>query len=253
MNGKKSPQQDHPQKLVLTESQKSHALLAFRKLEGEVLPQITAEALDYNGENTRLLSSSDAVAPILRTALVINWRESAMKTRYERFRSTFPEINSLAALKAVIDRTDPLDFCRTYLNINANTEAPAENPKYRLLKTLTEAFLDYQAKSGQKTEMDALREWANNIDPDNLGDDPIAKLKGVGIGTVENIRLNLGMSTVKPDRHVIATVRDVLHIDMKPCNYMNLAEELDIPPRHFDNILFRYGQMLRSADQKNSR
>jgi len=45
-------------------------------------------------ESDELAKLSDSVMPILRTALVINWRESAMKSRYEHFRTAFPEIST---------------------------------------------------------------------------------------------------------------------------------------------------------------
>jgi hypothetical protein len=88
-------------------------------------------------ECAELAKSSDSVTPILRTALIINWRESAMKVRYKRFVDSFPEISTLLALKRVMDATTPLDFCKTYLNINANISAADKNPKYCLLKELT--------------------------------------------------------------------------------------------------------------------
>lgn len=45
-------------------------------------------------ESEELADLSDSLMPILRTALVINWRESAMKSRYNHFRKAFPEIST---------------------------------------------------------------------------------------------------------------------------------------------------------------
>ncbi len=73
-------------------------------------------------ESAELAKSSDSLTPILRTALVINWKESAMKSRYERFVRCFPEISTLSALKRVMDNKGALDFCKTYLKINAKTD-----------------------------------------------------------------------------------------------------------------------------------
>ena len=43
-----------------------------------------------------------------------------------------------------MDNTDPLKFCKEYLNINASSSAADKNPKYRLLRELTNGFLEYR-------------------------------------------------------------------------------------------------------------
>jgi hypothetical protein len=237
---------------MLSDSKRDDALKRFVQIEQRVLSASGSKRFAGNGEDTELLASSDAVAPVLRTALVINWRESAMKVRYERFRRQFPEIDSLAALKAAIDRTKPLDFCRTYLQINADPANPVANPKYRLLTTLTNAFLSYQASLGFQTEIEAMRDWAERVDLSNLRNDPIGMHKHVGPGTVENIRLNLGLPVVKPDRHVISTVKSALGIDVKPNEYTLLARALQQDPRYFDYILFEHGRLTSRQSSKKA-
>lgn len=233
---------------MLSESKRTYAITKFREIELEVHAANGVKHFHEDSDNTNLLNSADAVAPILRTALVINWPEKSMKKRYERFRILYPQIDSLASLQAVIDQEDPLVFCKKYLDINANPAKPGENPKYLLLKTLTNAFLKYQSSSGLNTEIDAIRDWAERIDVSNLRNDPIAKLKGVGIGTVENIRLNLGLPVVKPDRHVISAVKEVLNVNVGSNEYTLLAKSLGLDPRYFDYILFEYGK-LTTAQQ----
>src|SRR5882672_2447875 len=143
-------------------------------------------------ESDELAKLSDSVMPILRTALVINWKESAMKSRYNHFRKTFPEISTLSALKSVMDRTDPLEFCKRYLNINANRSTPNENPKYCLLRELTNGFLEYQKEHRLSSEMKAIRHWSAKVKLRDLKHDCIGKRRGVGPGVVGNIKLNLG-------------------------------------------------------------
>ncbi len=86
-----------------------------------------------------------------------------MKPRYVRFVTTFPEISTLAALKTVMDNTKPWDFCKTYLNINANKSVPHKNPKYCLLKELTNGFLEYQKFHNLSSEIEAIRHWSVNF------------------------------------------------------------------------------------------
>lgn len=189
-----------------------------------------------------LTKSSDSIFPILRTALVINWRESAMISRYDRFRSKFPEVTTLSDLKRVMDSTDPLVFCKEYLNINANSSAPDKNPKYCLLKELTNGFLDYQNDKHLSSEIEAIRDWAASVRLSDLKNDHIGKRHGVGPGVVENIRLNLGMPVVKPDRHVIGVMEKFLEVDIPLDGYNDFAREIGQDPRYFDCLLFEYGK-----------
>jgi len=59
-----------------------------------------------------------------------------------------------------MDKTDPLDFCKRYLNINANSSTANENPKYCLLRELTNGFLEYQKEHSLSSEMEAIRHGA---------------------------------------------------------------------------------------------
>ena len=106
-----------------------------------------------------LANSSDSVTPVFRTALVINWPEKAMESRYKRFREVFPQITTLSHLKHPMDSSSALSFCKRYLDINANKSAAKKNPKYSLLRELTNGFLDYQEKNNLPTEMAAIRKW----------------------------------------------------------------------------------------------
>ena len=189
--------------------------------------------------SAKLASSSDALMPVLRTALVINWREAAMKPRYDRFRAEFPEVSTLASLKKVLDEVEPLEFCNKYLNINANS---IENPKYRLLLELTNGFLGYQQAFELVSEIEAIRHWAARVDTKNPDNDPIGRIHGVGIAVVENIRLNLGLPVVKPDRHVIGVMEKFLRVNIPRDSYGDFAESIGMDKRYFDAITFEYGK-----------
>ena len=191
-------------------------------------------------ESEELLKSTDSIAPILRTALVMNWREAAMRIRYERFRKEFSEISTLKKLKDIIDNTEAVEFCKTYLNINATSSA---NPKYVLLKELTNGFLEYQIAFGLHSEIEALRHWSLNVNLCKSKEDFIGKRPNVGIATIENIRLNLGYSTIKPDRHVIGVMTNYLGLDISVERYIEFAHFIEIKPRYLDRLLFEYGKL----------
>ena len=214
----------------------------FIILGGDGVISIGTLCNNITAESIKLARATDSLTPILRTALVINWRESAMKSRYERFVNMFPDISTLIDLKRIIDSIDAFHFCKVYLNINANSSTPDKNPKYRLLRELINGFLEYQNQLGILSEIEAIRHWSERVDLSNLKDDFIGKRHGVGVGVVENIRLNLGYRIVKPDRHIIGVMKNFLQVDIPPSGYSDFAKLLGIDPRYFDCILFEYGK-----------
>ena len=233
---------------MISNDKKQEVLSRIREIEGFIISggdgsiSIGALCSRITAESAELANSSDSLTPILRTSLVINWRESAMKSRYERFVRTFPEISTLSALKRVMDDTEPLVFCKTYLNINANSLAAEKNPKYCLLKELTNGFLDYQKLFDLTSEIEAIRHWSASVDTADLKNDLIGKRHGVGPAVVENIRLNLGDRVVKPDRHVIGVMKKFLRVDIPLASYNEFARFLGKDPRYLDCICFEYGK-----------
>ena len=153
-----------------------------------------------------------------------------MKSRYQRFVAMFPEISTLSALKRVMDTTEPLAFCETYLKIHANSAAADKNPKYCLLKALTDGFLEYQKLHGLSSEIEAIRQWSGRVKLDDLENDFIGK------------RLNLGDRVMKPDRHVIGVMEQCLQMKIPLDRYSEFAHLIGKNPRYLDCILFEYGK-----------
>lgn len=239
--------------MIATE-QKSEILNLLSKMEESLVVtdagtnSIAALCEVSDKKSKLLLESIDPLTPILRTALVINWRESSMQSRYDRFRKLYPAISNLSDLQNALDSTDAMLFCKDYLDIKANPLKPDANPKYALLKTLTKGFLEYKVEFGFAAEIDAIRHWALNLKVSELKKDSIGKRKGVGIGVVENIRLNLGYPVIKPDRHVIGVMKQCFKLDI-PCErYIEFATLLGLNARYLDCVLFEYGKLKKISD-----
>jgi hypothetical protein len=231
---------------VISNDKKRTVLSRIRKIENFIISHddrastIGALRRSIRAESAVLAKSSDSLTPILRTSLVINNRESSMKSRYERFVKKFRKISTLLALKRVMDGTDPLDFCKTYLNINATSD---KNPKYCLLRELTNGFLEYQKLNGHSSEIKAIRQWSASVNLNDLKNDPIGKRHGVGPAVVQNIKLCLGESVGKMDRHVIGVMKKFLQLENSARDkYDEFARSIRRDPRYLDYIFFKYGQ-----------
>lgn len=240
---------------MISNDKKRGVLARIREIETFTLKRsdkdiaIGALCKDIAAESAKLAKSTDSLTPILRTSLVINWKECAMKSRYDRFRKKFPEITTLSALKRAMDSTAALEFCKKYLDITASSSAADKNPKYCLLRELTNGFLEYQKEHGFSSEIEAIRHWSARVKDKELKRDFIGKRHGVCPGVVGNIKLNLGERVIKPDRHVIGVMKEFLQVDIPFDRYNEFARLVGLDPRYLDCILFEYGKLKKISAQ----
>jgi hypothetical protein len=77
----------------------------------------------------------------------------------------------------------------------------------------------------------ALRTWAKNAKLENWREDPIGKIKGVGLITFQYLRMMGGIDTVMPDKIVKRVINEILiKAGLKPVNddieFIKKAEEI---------------------------
>lgn len=77
----------------------------------------------------------------------------------------------------------------------------------------------------------ALRIWAENARLESWGDDPIGRIKGVGLITFQYLRMMGGIDTVMPDKIVKRVINDILvKAGLQPVNddmeFVRKAEEV---------------------------
>jgi hypothetical protein len=62
----------------------------------------------------------------------------------------------------------------------------------------------------QENDRIALRTWARTADPSGLANDPIGRVKGVGINTFQYLRMMGGVDTVMPDKIVKRVIFEII-------------------------------------------
>jgi polyhydroxyalkanoate synthesis regulator phasin len=80
-------------------------------------------------------------------------------------------------------------------------------------------------------DKEALRTWAKNANLEKWKDDPIGKIKGVGLVTFQYLRMMGGVDTVMPDKIVKRVINEILmKAGFKPINddieFVRKAEEV---------------------------
>jgi hypothetical protein len=189
--------------------------------------------------------------PLIEVSLVINWNYTKLaKPRIDRFKKDFPEIKTISQLDQLLKSTLPGVFLKKYLGINSSN--PERNPKYNLLKSLVKGFIEYQKQTGIENEIKMLYHWGDHIILKNYKEDPVGKQPGVGQGVIQNLSLCLGMQVLKPDRHVINTIKNQLKLDVSPIEFPELAKELGVSPLYLDKVLFEYGRNAVKEREKQT-
>ncbi len=77
----------------------------------------------------------------------------------------------------------------------------------------------------------ALRDWARNAKLDKWREDPVGRIKGVGLVTLQYLRMMGGVDTVMPDKIVKRVINEILvKAGLKPVNndmeFIKKAEEI---------------------------
>lgn len=140
------------------------------------------------------------VEAIINTVLAMRqrWNEKA-KPCFIAFQQNYSEIKTLYDLENLINSMSETEFCKNVLCINIRKN---DYWRYNMLRDIVKAFIKYQKENGLASDQEAMMDWANKCDLSKLEDDIIGRLNNVGIATVQNLRMCLGIDTVKPDAHI---------------------------------------------------
>ena len=157
---------------------------------------------------------------LVNTALAIRqkWRET-VEPRLDEFRKNYPEVQTIYDLKKFIESMNEHEFCDKVFGMKIK-ETP--NRRYEMLKGMVTSFVQYQKKKGFSSDLEAMKDWAQNCDLSNLENDLIGKLSNVGLATVQNLRICLGINTLKPDVHIKRALKEIgLGNDVEVCELVS--------------------------------
>ena len=158
-------------------------------------------------EGAKSIEVENAAVAIVTTVLAMRqkWRETA-KPRVEDFKMKYSDIRTLRDLELLMESMSEREFCKSVLGLRI-AETPF--PRYARLREFVEAFLTYQEETGIEDDWEAMKDWARNVDVNNVKNDIVGKIKGVNLATVQNLRLLCGIDTVKPDVHVKNVLKEI--------------------------------------------
>ncbi|WP_407281689.1 hypothetical protein V7O61_11805 [Methanolobus sp. WCC1] len=178
------------------------------------------------------------VEAIVNTVLAMrqNWERTA-EPRFVEYQKNYSHITSLEKMKNLIKGMDEKEFCNKVLGLNITTE---HFWRYEMLQAMIDAFVEYQKENELESDKEAMLKWAKEFDYSNEND-PIRSIKNVGIATVQNLRMCLGIDTVKPDVHVKNALKEIgLGNEIQICEL--ISELTDISCRELDQIFWLWAK-----------
>ena len=113
---------------------------------------------------------------------------------------------------------------------NANIDELREVWKNKRSWIIAKEISSYLSSINENDKI-ALRTWAKNTKLENWREDPIGRIKGVGLVTFQYLRMMGGIDTVMPDKIVKRVINEILiKAGLKPINndleFIKKAEEI---------------------------
>ena len=189
---------------------------AWSPLEQDVQSLIAAlDVIDTT--RTEAAPEFQYTSPVLvcvEAVLSINRRyDDFVRPRMEYIESEWSQVTSLSDLLALIDSLGVDGFEQFWNYRHAE--------RVGILKHLAEFFVQYRLEGGYSDDMGAMRAWASQV---SFSDHKRFPVYGIGPATFQYLRMVLGVSTVKPDVHILGFVNDALGRRVSHAQAIDLLE-----------------------------
>ena len=174
---------------------------------------------------------------LLNTVLAVRqrWFEK-VEPCLENFTQNYPNVQTIYDFKKLIESMNVYEFCDKIFFMKIKK---ASFWRYNMLKEMITAFIEYQMNNGFTSDYEAMKNWAKNCNLSDLKNDMIGKLPNVGLATVQNLRICLGINTLKPDRHIQNALKEMgLGNNVEVCEL--ISEITGYTPLELDQIFWHW-------------
>lgn len=176
---------------------------------------------------------------IIRVVLAANRNYNKhVRKNIENIKRKYPNLKSFTDLDKLMKSMSKVEFYDLWGHKNSK--------KYYVLKNILQAANTLQAKYQILDDFKLMKKWAEDVEIKKLRDDEIGKIKDVALATVQHLRMDFGIDTVKPDQRVIEVLeREFVHKKVSQKKAIQLVQKLSelsgITMRTIDLILVNYG------------
>ncbi|CAM4278939.1 hypothetical protein [Gillisia limnaea] len=172
-----------------------------------------------------------------------------VKPNIDRIIEQYPSLTTFKSLKNLIESKTREEFYDFWGHKNLK--------KYNTLVNLIEATDQIRLKYNVPDDFKLMQKWAENVDIYDYENDIIGRIKNIAIATIQHLRMDFGINTIKPDQRVIEVLER--EFDFKKVNQIRaikLVEEManisEITVRNLDLVLVNYGSGYYDNRKYNS-
>lgn len=161
-----------------------------------------------------------------------------VRDNLEKIKKLYPKLKSFNDLKNLIDQMKREDFYKLWGHNNLR--------KYNVLNNLLYATITLRERYKIQDDFKLMQKWAEEVNLKKLKNDEIGKIKDIAVATVQHLRMDFGIDTVKPDQRVLEVIqREFLYKKVSQKQAIKFVEELStlsgLKTRLIDLILVNYG------------
>lgn len=196
------------------------------------------DAVNNWAENQNPKQNQPAII-FLRVVLAANRKYNThVKPNIDRIIEENPSLKTFKSLKNLIDSKSREEFYEFWGHKNLK--------KYNTLVNLIEATDQIRLKYNIQDDFKLMHKWAENIDIYDYESDIIGRIKNIAIATIQHLRMDFGINTIKPDQRVIEVLeREFKFTKVNQIRAIKLVEEManisNITVRNLDLVLVNYG------------
>lgn len=176
---------------------------------------------------------------LLRVVLAANRKYNThVKPNIDRIMMDYPDLNSFRSLENLMNSMTLEEFYKFWGHKNLK--------KDNVLKNLLDAIKQLRNKYNITDDLKLMYKWGSEIDILDYESDNVGRIKNIGLATIQHLRMDFGINTVKPDQRVMEVLqREFGFKKVNQIKAIRLVEEIskivEIPVRKLDLIFVNYG------------
>lgn len=164
--------------------------------------------------------------------------------RIKSFQNNFSDIDTLSKLAQMIDSLGEQNFCEVWNYAHLERVRILHQVCTSLGKICSE-MSEYTLNS---SEILLLRKWATDLD---LKNNDLIKIKGIGIASVQYLRILLGIDTVKPDIHIKKSIKNIYDKNLSDTATIKFIEKVSMEMGLNTRMIDAFVWNLFSSRSKN--
>jgi len=200
-------------------------------------------SMDYKEDSDDLYTNITHICLDLVLSINRNYYNFVVP-RIKSFQSNFSEIDRLSKLIQLIENLGEKKFC----DIWNYAHFDRVRILYQVCTSLEKVCKESSEHNLNSNEILLLKKWVADMD---LKNNELIEIKGIGIASVQYLRILLGIDTVKPDIHIKKSIKNIYGINLSDTATIKFIEKVSIEMELKTRMIDAFVWTLFSSRSKN--